>query len=107
MDKPLEEEEKSEQLKRYRRYLGNLILTDYLEFRWYVDGELRRTGRMARVGRRGKISGEKEGEEKERREEEKEEERKRSHAGHGGGRRSRHLTGKLTRPKTCGEINFW
>ena len=25
---------KSEQLKRYRAHLGNLILTDYLEFRW-------------------------------------------------------------------------
>jgi len=30
--------EKSDQLKRYRGSLTNLILTDYLEFRWYVDG---------------------------------------------------------------------
>jgi hypothetical protein len=36
--KNLVEEEKSEQLKRYHESLTNLILTDYLEFRWYVDG---------------------------------------------------------------------
>ena len=30
---------KSDQLKRYRKYLPNLILTDYLGFRWYVNGE--------------------------------------------------------------------
>lgn len=39
--KPLDEIEKSDQLKRYRQALGNLILTDYLEFRWYVQGEFR------------------------------------------------------------------
>jgi len=33
--------EKSDQLKRYLKALNNLILTDYLEFRWYVNGELR------------------------------------------------------------------
>ena len=34
--------EKTEQLKRYRESLnGNLILTNYLEFRWYVDGKQR------------------------------------------------------------------
>src|SRR5687767_7396148 len=32
----LDKAEKTEQLKRYRDSLGNLILTDYLEFRWYV-----------------------------------------------------------------------
>ena len=37
--KSLDEAEKSEQLKRYCESLSNLILTDYLEFRWYVDGE--------------------------------------------------------------------
>ena len=26
-------------MKRYLSALSNLILTDYLEFRWYVDGE--------------------------------------------------------------------
>jgi predicted helicase len=39
--KSLDEAEKSEQLRRYRGSLPNIILTDYLEFRWYVDGELR------------------------------------------------------------------
>ncbi len=39
--KNLDEVEKSEQLKRYRDGLPNLILTDYLEFRWYVFGEHR------------------------------------------------------------------
>ena len=34
--------ERGEQVKRYREALPNLILTDYLEFRWYVEGELRR-----------------------------------------------------------------
>ena len=33
--------EESEQLQRYRNGLPNLILTDYLEFRWYVDGQLK------------------------------------------------------------------
>jgi predicted helicase len=50
--KPLDELEKSEQLKRYRESLGNLILTDYLEFRWYVRGEKRITIRFADVGAR-------------------------------------------------------
>ena len=39
--------ERSNQLKRYREALPNLILTDYLEFRWYVDGEHRTTARLA------------------------------------------------------------
>ena len=43
----LEATERSEQLRRYREALDNLILTDYLEFRWYVGGELRRTARLA------------------------------------------------------------
>lgn len=30
---------KSEQLKRYREYLPNLILTNYIDFRWYVNGK--------------------------------------------------------------------
>jgi len=44
---PLDAVERSEQLRRYRKALGNLILTDYLEFRWYVEGELRHTARLA------------------------------------------------------------
>ncbi len=31
--------QKTNQLKRYRKYLPNLILTDYIHFRWYVNGE--------------------------------------------------------------------
>ncbi|MFM7369057.1 MAG: hypothetical protein ACKO2Z_14965, partial [Sphaerospermopsis kisseleviana] len=35
--------EKTEQLERYREsHIGaNFILTNYLEFRWYVDGKMR------------------------------------------------------------------
>ncbi len=46
----LDAAETSEQLQRYRGALPNLILTDYLEFRWYVDGELRETARLGRAG---------------------------------------------------------
>ena len=38
--------ETSEQLQRYRAGLANLLLTDYLEFRWYVGGERRMTARL-------------------------------------------------------------
>jgi predicted helicase len=58
----LDEAEKSDQLKRYLNSLTNLILTDYLEFRWYVDGELRRP--LARLGtptRAGKVKRDKVG----------------------------------------------
>ena len=57
----LEHEQKSAQLKRYRESLSNLILTDYLEFRWYVRGELRQTTRLASVGANGKLRVEPEG----------------------------------------------
>ena len=39
--KNLDEVEKTEQFLRYKESLSNLILTDYLEFRWYTDGERR------------------------------------------------------------------
>ncbi|MEG4274386.1 MULTISPECIES: type ISP restriction/modification enzyme [unclassified Microcoleus] len=40
--------EKTEQLQRYRESLnGNLILTNYLEFRWYVEGKVRLTAVLA------------------------------------------------------------
>lgn len=45
----LDKVEKSVQVKRYRNSLPNLILTDYLEFRWYLNGELHLTARLARV----------------------------------------------------------
>ncbi len=47
--KPLAEVEKSEQLKRYLESLGNLVLTDYLDFRWYVSGQHRLTARLASI----------------------------------------------------------
>ncbi len=36
-----------QQLRRYRQSLSNLILTDYVEFRRYADGELVQTARLA------------------------------------------------------------
>ncbi len=37
----LDQVEKTEQLKRYLEAFPNLVLTNYLEFRWYVNGERR------------------------------------------------------------------
>jgi len=51
----LDTAERSEQMQRYRASLNNLILTDYLEFRWYVEGEYRETARLATVTRDGKV----------------------------------------------------
>ena len=34
------------QLKRYLKALPNLVLTNYLEFRWYVEGEKREAGEL-------------------------------------------------------------
>jgi predicted helicase len=42
----LDDAEGSDQLERYLG-LPNLILTDYLEFRWYTDGKKRLTARLA------------------------------------------------------------
>ena len=56
VDKSLDEVEKLPQLQRYRSSLPSLILTDYLEFRWYVDGELRRpSARLGTPAKDGKI----------------------------------------------------
>ena len=46
----LDKAEKSDQLKRYRQALNNLILTDYLEFRWYVNGQQKLAARLATIG---------------------------------------------------------
>ncbi|MCL0091877.1 N-6 DNA methylase [Dehalococcoidales bacterium] len=54
--KSLDEAEKSEQLKRY---LGSL--TDYLEFRWYVDRERRFSARLGTPTKDGKIKRDKAG----------------------------------------------
>jgi len=53
--------QRSDQLKRYLPSLSNLILTDYLEFRWYVEGEHRETARLAKVTRDGKVKSTKAG----------------------------------------------
>ena len=60
--KSLDEAEDSEQLKRYKKSLHNLILTDYLEFRWYVDGQQRGDSvRLGRIGKGDKILPDKKG----------------------------------------------
>ncbi len=53
--------EKTDQMKRYLPSLGNLLLTDYLEFRWYVEGQHRKTVRLGTF-LMGKIVSEPEGE---------------------------------------------
>lgn len=59
---PLEETENSEQLLRYRESLANLILTDYLEFRWYERGKLRLSAVLAKPQSNGKLRPETDGE---------------------------------------------
>ena len=44
-----------EQLRRFRGALENLIITDYLEFRWYGRGELRETARLGTLSGRDKV----------------------------------------------------
>jgi hypothetical protein len=59
--KALDEIERSDQMKRYLPALPNLILTDYLEFRWYIGGNRRQSARIARVSKGGKLVPEKDG----------------------------------------------
>jgi len=59
--KSLNEAENSEQLERYFKSLDNLILTDYLEFRWYPKVLPHETARLARLTKDGKIIQEKNG----------------------------------------------
>jgi len=47
--------EKTSQMSRYLNGLGNLILTDYLEFRWYVRGEHRLTASIATIDKKNKL----------------------------------------------------
>ena len=42
------------QFKRYRESLPNLLLTDYTELRWYVDGERRATAILAKPDANGR-----------------------------------------------------
>ena len=51
----LNEAEKTDQLRRYFDSLDNLILTDYLEFRYYVEGQQRMHVVLARVDAKGKV----------------------------------------------------
>lgn len=52
-----------EQFTRYRDGLTNWILTDYLEFRWFVAGEKLLTARIARLDSKGKLQPMPDGEE--------------------------------------------
>ena len=61
LGKSLDEAEDSDQLERYKKSLPNLILTDYLEFRWFVDGQLRDSARLGRIGKANKITPDKKG----------------------------------------------
>lgn len=56
IDVDLNRVERDDQLTRYRDSLPNLILTDYLEFRWYVEGELHLKARLAHTGSRDRIT---------------------------------------------------
>lgn len=49
VDVSLDSTEQSEQFIRYRQALDNLILTNHLEFRWYVNGNHRQSVRLARL----------------------------------------------------------
>ena len=53
-----------EQFIRYRDGLPNWLLTDYLEFRWFVNGKKRLTTRFAELDGKGKIAPTKDGEQK-------------------------------------------
>src|SRR5438876_4601079 len=46
--------ERTDQMKRYLGSLANLILTDYVEFRWYVAGEHRMTAHLAKASMKSK-----------------------------------------------------
>ncbi|GBO56193.1 adenine specific DNA methyltransferase [Pseudanabaena sp. lw0831] len=53
--------EKKNQMQRYFNALGNLILTDHLEFRWYVGGELRLSAAVATFDKQKKIKADADG----------------------------------------------
>lgn len=48
--------ERGEQLKRYLASLPSLLLTDYVEFHWFVDGKKREAFRLADVTASGKLT---------------------------------------------------
>jgi hypothetical protein len=51
----LDRAERTEQIKRYLSGLNNFVLTDYIEFRWYVSGEMRMKARLGKLSRNGKL----------------------------------------------------
>lgn len=51
----LTDAEQTDQLKRYLSHIPNLILTDYLEFRWYQNGRQMDSARLATVLGDGKL----------------------------------------------------
>ena len=57
----LDQVERSDQMKRYLGSLANLILTNYVEFRWYVAKEHRMTARLTKAGLKGKWTPETDG----------------------------------------------
>ena len=60
--KSLDQAEKSEQVERYLGSLNNLVVTNFLEFRWYVEGQHRRTTSLATLHPRGKVKASRAGE---------------------------------------------
>lgn len=57
----LKKVEKTAQMLRYFDGLGNLILTDYLDFRWYVQGELKLSASLGTIDKQKKIKVDKSG----------------------------------------------
>ncbi|GAB4279658.1 MAG: DNA methyltransferase [Oscillatoriaceae cyanobacterium] len=57
----LNKTEKTPQMQPYLKGLGNLILTDYLEFRWYVQGELRLTASLATIDKKKNLKADADG----------------------------------------------
>jgi len=52
---PLDTIPGTDQGQRYLRSLSNLIFTDYLDFRWYVDGVFRGSARLGTIDSSGKL----------------------------------------------------
>ncbi|TGL63626.1 type ISP restriction/modification enzyme [Leptospira sarikeiensis] len=48
----LDKIEKTEQIKRYKDSLGNFLLTNYVEFRWYVEGIERSSAKLGGLKRK-------------------------------------------------------
>lgn len=55
VDEDLKKSEKTDQIKRYLGSLSNFILTNYLEFRYYQDGDLKLTVHLAEADQKGKL----------------------------------------------------